>query len=130
MNYTNITFGTTNTPTICSINQFEMMNQLTRTPKVAYWFLFAVFVILLLYIFIPKFKEYVSADRLIYPVFMLILTSLTFYSLTTFNITQDIYKKILEPILYIICAIGIIYIFVKERKNIKEIYKKIKEHEY
>lgn len=126
-NISELTLNQSHTPTICEINQFEMLNQVTKTPIIAYWFLIAIFTILLLYIFIPKIKEYISAEQIIYPIFMLNITAIFFYSLTTFNITQELYKKVLEPILYIICTIGIIYIIVRERKKIKEIINRMRE---
>ena len=58
---------------------------------------------------------------------MILLTSIFFYTYTTFNISSEIQKRILEPILWIVTIIGIIYIIWKERKNIKEGINKMRE---
>lgn len=116
----------TSTLSKCSLDQFEMMNQVQRTPTIAFYFLLSAFIILTLYIFSKKLQEYVQAKQILYPIYMLIFTSLTLYTFTTFNITEELFNNKIEPILYIISEIGIIYIIWKEKNKIKEFINKIR----
>jgi hypothetical protein len=109
---------------ICKIDQMELLNQVSKTPTYAYYFLLVATAILLIYILVPKIQEYVTAKQILYPIFMLLLTSLALYSFTTFNITRELYTNTIEPILYILTFFGVIYILWKEREHFKKMFKR------
>ena len=123
---TNLTTNTNNLRYICELDGMTMMNQLEKMPKVAFWFLISAVLILLIYMFIPKLKQYIVGDQLIYPIFMILLVSAYLYSTVTFNITKENYQHIIKPILNIMCALMVIYIIYKERVKIKEVLKRLK----
>lgn len=127
INITNATLNNHNLSYVCYLDQIKMLEQLERTPKTAYWFLFSVVIILLVYIFIPKLKEYFNTDQLLLPLFIISFASLFFYTMTTFNITRELWDKYINPILIIISLIGITYIIYKERERIKQLIKRLRE---
>lgn len=137
MNYTDIIVGNLTNPTmdiknlryVCELDQISMMHQVAKTPIKAYYILLIAVIILLIYILIPKIKEYYSTDRMLFPVFVLSFASLFLYTFTTFNITKQIWDKYINPILTILFIIGIIFIIWKERKNIKGIINKLRKEQ-
>jgi glycerol-3-phosphate acyltransferase PlsY len=93
----------------------------------AYYILLVAVIILLIYILIPKVKEYYSTDKILFPVFILSMTSLGLYSFTTFNITRTVWDSRINPILTTLFIIVIIYILWNERENIKKAIKILRE---
>jgi len=133
INYTNILNTTGLTMTggdlryRCELDGLNMMAQLEKTPIKAYYILLVAVIILLIYILIPKVKEYYSTDKILFPVFILSMTSLGLYSFTTFNITRTVWDSRINPILTTLFIIVIIYILWNERENIKKGIKILRE---
>jgi len=124
INYTNIVLNTTgltmehsNLKYVCELDSINMMNDLAKTSKEAYYILLIGFALLFSYMFIPKLQEIFKPRDIHYYLFMILLTSIFFYTYTTFNITSEIQKRI-DILFWIVVAIGIIYIIWKNRNKI------------
>jgi len=126
MNLTNWTTNGFNLRYRCELDGIKMMQTLERTPKEAYYILLVAVVLLLIYILIPNLKEIVPADRIMFPIFMLMLTSLFLYTFTTFNISRELWENQISKWLNIGLLLLVLYIIWNERKGIKEIINKLR----
>jgi len=124
LNLTNYTYNIDSYIYNCTLDTLDILNQVEKTPQIAYWFLISALIILTIYTFNPKLEQYLRHKDFFYPLFMLTFTSAFLYTFTTFTINRKLWDQI-EIALYIICVVTIIYIIYREKDNIKRIKEKL-----
>lgn len=111
----------------CEIDTMNVINQMDKLPKTSYYILLASLILITLYMFIPKLAIYIEPRDFLFINFLLILSSLFIYTFMTFNISSDTFRSKLEPLLYIIVGLGIIYILIKEKDNLRKIFNQVRK---
>ena len=83
LNTSGLTMEHANLKYRCELNAIDMMNQATKTSKEAYYILLVAFLILILYMFVPKLQEDIQTKR---------YTLLFIYDFININILLHIYN--------------------------------------
>lgn len=126
LNNTQIIFNYSKNPAyLCELDQIELLNNLTKLPKATLYLGILMILLYIVYFYWkPKSEIQIGIIESIPKMnFLITIAQVLILIFTTLNITTNIYKTYIEPMLISTSLIGILYILYKEIKNKKKAIK-------